>query len=199
MKIGLISDIHGDWKALQQAHHLLMLRHHVEAIWCAGDLVGRGKQPDEVVAFLEEQQIPSVMGNHDELMGSAWLGSPTLTLGEVLGIKPRTLRILRALPRTYRTQILNRTLVMVHGSPRSNTESIRVHPHEQPLDWLTKIGADILIAGHTHTPMKHQDYRGLVVNPGSLFDATGFERSSSETYGVLDVRQMDFRYYPVWD
>ncbi len=200
MKLGLISDVHGDWRALQRAQLLLYQQHQVDAIWCAGDLVGRGLQPNEVVWQIMENQIPAVMGNHDEMMISPWLGSSTLTLGDVLGVHPRTLAMLTALPRTYRARLDSRTVVMVHGSPRSNTESLSLHPHEQQraLSWLPKIGADILIAGHTHTPMKLQNQHGIVVNPGSLFDATNFERASSETYGVLDVALMEFSYYPLW-
>jgi putative phosphoesterase len=202
MKIGIISDVHGDLKALEHAITLLEARHRVKAIWCAGDLVGRGKQPNEVVSRVLARRIPTVMGNHDEMMlthqRNEW--GQTVMLGQVLGYNLPTLQRLTKLPRTYRDHIEGHTLVMVHGSPRSNTESISLNPLERgrALDWLDKIGADILIAGHTHTPMILQDYRGLIVNPGSLFDPTGFQRSSSETYGVLDVSTMGFEYYPLW-
>ena len=64
MKLGLISDIHGDPIALELAWaHLTAMR--VDRIVCAGDLVGYGPFPDRVVAFLQERQIPSVRGNHD--------------------------------------------------------------------------------------------------------------------------------------
>src|SRR3954447_25867395 len=64
MKLGLISDIHGDPDALERAWtHLGSIG--VDRIVCAGDLAGYGPRPDLVVSFLQERQIPSVRGNHD--------------------------------------------------------------------------------------------------------------------------------------
>ena len=40
MKIGIISDVHGDYTALTTALERLENEHHVDQILCAGDLVG---------------------------------------------------------------------------------------------------------------------------------------------------------------
>ena len=64
MKLGIISDIHGDKLALELAWaHLTVLG--ADRIVCAGDLVGYGPHPDEVVAFVREYRIACVRGNHD--------------------------------------------------------------------------------------------------------------------------------------
>lgn len=203
MKLGIISDIHGDLTALEQALRLLQYRHHVSVIWCAGDLVGRGQQPDEVVARIQHRGIPAVLGNHDEMMLTYEMDSigQRVRRGNLMGYQPHTLNYLMTLPRTYRDHIDGQTVVMVHGSPRSNAESISINPmaRGQAVAWLEKAGADILIAGHTHAPMQIHDPRGLIVNPGSLFDPTGSARSSSQTYGVLDVPMRRFEVFPLWD
>lgn len=198
MKLGLISDVHGDLRALLRAQELLLGRHQVDGIWCAGDLVGRGNHPDEVVQHIVGGGIPAVLGNHDELMISPWRGS---MLGQLLGFGSQTLRLLATLPRTYRAHLDQRTLVMVHGSPRSNSEAISINPNQRQLAlaWLDKAGADILITGHTHTPMLLESAHGIIINPGSLYNADGLDRASSETYGVLDLRLLQFHYYPLWD
>ena len=75
MKLGIISDIHGDAAALERAFtHLTAMR--VGQIVCAGDLVGYGPFPDRVVAFLREQSILSVRGNHDRWALSRGPGVP---------------------------------------------------------------------------------------------------------------------------
>jgi putative phosphoesterase len=203
MQLGIISDIHGDFKALERAIVLLKTRHGVDWIWCAGDLVGRGNQPDEVVSEMIRQRIPTVMGNHDEmvLLPQRIDNHQKMLLGQLLGYHPQTLSFLTTLPRTYRAHLNGRTVVMVHGTPRSNAEGVSLNPAQnaQSMAWLERIGADILVTGHTHVPLMLQNERGLIVNPGSLFNPTGFQRSSSETYGVLDVVRMRFRYYPLWD
>jgi putative phosphoesterase len=203
MQLGLISDIHGDMKALERAITLLKIQHRVDLIWCAGDLVGRGNQPDEVVSEMIQRRIPTVMGNHDEmvLLPQQIDNQRRMLLGQLLGYRPQTLSFLTTLPRTYRAHFSGRVVVMVHGTPRSNAEGVSLNPAQntQSMAWLERIGADILITGHTHVPMMLRNERGLLVNPGSLFNPTGFQRSSSETYGVLDVVGMRFRYYPLWD
>ena len=196
MKIGLISDVHGDLKALNQALSLLKNRHHVDSIWCAGDLVGRGQNPNEVVARIVRGSIPTVLGNHDEFILTQ---QPLL---EKLNMYwSETFQLLRSLPRTYRVRLEGRIVVMVHGTPRSNMESLPLTPghQEQALEWLKKINAHILVTGHTHVPLKAQNQHGLVVNPGSLFDPGDSRRSSSESYGVLDVSAMMFQHYPLWN
>jgi putative phosphoesterase len=196
MRIGLISDVHSDLKALLRAIRLLNERHAVDLIWCAGDLVGRGQYPNEVVTRIVHGGIPAVLGNHDEML-LAMQGTSLVREN----YQAETLQMLANLPRTYRTQIDGRKVVMVHGTPRSNAESLPLMPAQQrgALAWLKKIDAHILITGHTHVPMFAQDQRGLVVNPGSLFDPAGSQRSSSETYGVLDVSGLHFAYFPLWD
>lgn len=75
MKLGLISDIHGDPLALELAwSHLTVMG--ADRIVCAGDLVGYGPYPDRVVAFLEERQVASVRGNHDRWALERGLGVP---------------------------------------------------------------------------------------------------------------------------
>ncbi len=64
MKLGLISDIHGDMVALELAWaHLTVMG--ADRIVCAGDLVGYGPHPDKIVAFLLDHGVESVRGNHD--------------------------------------------------------------------------------------------------------------------------------------
>lgn len=202
MKLGLISDIHADYKALVRVIRLLETQHQVDAIWCAGDLVGRGKQPDAVVERIVAGGIPTVMGNHDEMVLTphSQQNGQRRTLGEALGYRSETLRLLHTLPRTYRALLDGQRVVMVHGTPLDNNRGISINPQnrQQSIAWLNKISADILIAGHTHTPMLLKNQHGMIVNPGSLFDPTGHWRSSSETYGVLDISTREFSYFPVW-
>ena len=87
MKLGLISDIHGDPVALELAWaHLITMK--VDRIVCAGDLVGYGPFPDRVVAFLKERQIPSVRGNHDRWALSRAPGAGMSLAGERPATRP---------------------------------------------------------------------------------------------------------------
>lgn len=67
MKYAIISDIHSDYKAL-----LEVLKHikeqNVEKIVCLGDIVGYGKEPEDVVQEIIKQNIICVCGNHEKAL-----------------------------------------------------------------------------------------------------------------------------------
>ena len=64
MSIAIISDIHGNLDALQAV--LADIDHlGVEEIFCLGDNIGYGPEPEEVVGLLRRRKIPSVIGNHE--------------------------------------------------------------------------------------------------------------------------------------
>lgn len=63
-RIALISDVHGNLPALEST--LAAIRQAgVDAIWCLGDLVGYGAQPNECVELAARSVEFSLIGNHD--------------------------------------------------------------------------------------------------------------------------------------
>src|ERR1051326_6342533 len=65
MRVAIISDIHGNLEALQTA--LADIRAAgCNRIYCLGDVVGYGPNPNECCALVQEMRIPTTMGNHDE-------------------------------------------------------------------------------------------------------------------------------------
>jgi putative phosphoesterase len=181
MDIGIISDIHGDLAALETALDRLDHFHHVEMILCAGDLVGRGHQQDEVVQRIRERAIPTVRGNHDE-----W----------DYPLSPENTRFLLSLPLEWRANINGSSLYMCHGKPGNNLWGLyRDHISETLLNMMLKsLNTDVMITGHTHVPLYVRVQRGCVVNAGSLytFDTS---RSSSRSYGVLHLHDLSFDVY----
>ena len=126
MKLGLISDIHGDPMALELAwSHLIVLG--ADRIVCAGDLVGYGPFPDRVVSFMRERQVSSVRGNHDRWALEQGLG----VRDEFGGGTPscETLDYLRELPADLLVAYQTTIGVVVHGSPRSDMEFVTRQSH----------------------------------------------------------------------
>lgn len=68
MNTAVLSDIHANIHALEADWEDLRLK-KPDAVYCLGDLVGYGAFPNEVVSFVKDQQIPTVMGNFDEGVG----------------------------------------------------------------------------------------------------------------------------------
>ncbi len=186
MKIGLISDIHGDKLALELAWaHLTVMR--IDRIVCAGDLVGYGPHPDAVIAFLQEHAIPSVRGNHDRWAVERADGLPGIpsTFGGGLPTKD-SVEALRLLPGYQLIEDGSKVGVIAHGSPGDDMEFVTRKTHStSKLDgWLNEMGVNLLVIGHTHKPMVYRSESGLVINPGSVVSAPVV--STSRTFAVLD-------------
>jgi putative phosphoesterase len=195
MKLGLISDIHGDPAALEQAWaHLEAM--NVDRVVCAGDLVGYGPHPDRVVTFVQERRVLSVRGNHDR-----WaLARGSGTADEFGGGTPsrQTLEFLGTLPFDVLIQDEWRVGVVVHGSPASDMEFVtrRTHPPDVLSGLLGKLKCDFLVVGHTHEPMWYRELGGgLVVNPGSLICLPVVD--SSRTFAVVDTGTLDVVFHNV--
>ena len=63
-RIALISDVHGNLPAFQAVLRTIE-EEGVDGIWCLGDLVGYGAQPNECVALAADKLDLCLMGNHD--------------------------------------------------------------------------------------------------------------------------------------
>jgi predicted phosphodiesterase len=64
MRIAVISDIHGNRQAFESVLAAID-EEAVDAVWCLGDLVGYGAEPDACVALAREACDICLVGNHD--------------------------------------------------------------------------------------------------------------------------------------
>jgi putative phosphoesterase len=177
MRIGLVSDIHGNAAGLARALDGLS---DVDEIWCVGDAVSEHRFDNDVVAMLRERASRYVLGNHElGLLGQHGERARAAA-------NPDLLEYVRAQPLAVDTIVEGRRLVMTHGSP--------LPPHNQyvvagspELRRLAEIDADIVILGHTHVPMAERIGRPLVVNPGSAGERRPTPHGSVLSFAVVDV------------
>jgi diadenosine tetraphosphatase ApaH/serine/threonine PP2A family protein phosphatase len=64
MKVALISDIHGNRQAFEATLEAIAASDAAE-LWCLGDLVGYGADPDACVELAREHAAVCLAGNHD--------------------------------------------------------------------------------------------------------------------------------------
>ena len=183
MRVAVLSDIHGNCIALDQALKDLV-QHPVEKIVCLGDAIQGGPQPAEVVRRLRQIDCPVVMGNAD-----AWLLSGMDTGNEVTSEeRQRTLDAVRewslarlsaedrAFIQSFQPTVevaleAGRKLLCFHGSPASFDDiMLPDSPYEQLSKFLGDYEADVLTGGHTHVQYLRRlgaDGR-FSLNPGSI-------------------------------
>jgi putative phosphoesterase len=194
VKLGLISDVHGDVRALRMAWAHLKEK-GADRVVCAGDLVGYGPHPNEVVSFLEEHEIESVRGNHDRWALARAPGAPD----EFGGGTPSeaTLSVLNDLQSDVMVRDGPRTGVIVHGSPRSDMEFVlpRTRSRAALRSDLEELQVDLLVFGHTHEAGWYRCDSGLVVNPGSLISLPVVR--SSRTFAIVDFEALTVTFHHV--
>jgi len=197
MKIGLISDVHGDFPSLIKALRFFKAE-GVNKIVCAGDLVEKGEQGDEVVSMINGLQIPCVLGNHDEMApgNQQWLKDNMDTAHPQVKkqiLKPETLDIIEQFPRKLRYDWEGLRILLCHGSPSSNVEYLQpTASYERFAEHARQARADIIIHGHTHRPLHYRVDGVHFVNPGATCEG---EFISSNTCAILTVPQKTVTLY----
>jgi predicted phosphodiesterase len=176
VQIALISDIHGNVEALDAVLSDIDQRVPGARIICAGDIVGYGPDPGACIERLISRAIPSVMGNHDEMV----LGQRDFSRCVYAGIRAarwtrRTLSaeqlsFLHGLPGVLQ---VTTKIVACHGTPEDtdvyvSNEAVSEASLSQLKERYSE--ANILICGHTHHAAVYSRVSGFRnMEPGTDF------------------------------
>jgi putative phosphoesterase len=179
--VAVITDIHGNLDALEAVlAHIDALG--VDAVYCGGDLVGYGPNPNQVCALIQERGIQTIYGNYDYAIGRdlddcgcAYVTQHDRELGQ-LSVEwtlehtdQASKDFMRGLPFDLRFALGGKRVRLVHGSPRKVNEYLF---EDKPAKTFERIAAgadcDVLVFGHTHKPWIHEYGGVLFVNCGSV-------------------------------
>lgn len=181
MRIAVFSDIHGNLQALNAVLDD-MAAQRPDAVYCLGDLVGYGANPDEVTDRIRREGFPTVMGNYDdgvgfdrEECGCAYTAEQDRLLGDrsLAWTKAHTTAETKAFLRTLNTELRleadGRRILLVHGSPRRINEYLF---EDRPVSSFQRLAAsseaDVIVFGHTHKPYV-KDVDGVrFINDGAV-------------------------------
>jgi len=196
MKVGVISDIHGNDIALRA---VLADMPTVDGLVCAGDVVGynpghaacveairspeTGPVADSAAALLDGT-VPTVQGNHDRAVATG--RAPGFNHMAEAGVEHAREQLdddqlawLDELPEER--HVCDGRVKIVHGHPDDPDHYTR--PDEFGPELLD--GEEVLIMGHTHI-QHHEVYDvGVVMNPGSVGQPR--DRDPKAAYAVVDL------------
>ncbi len=204
MKILVMSDIHANINALEA---VIDDAGKVDKVWCLGDLVGYGPDPNECIKKIRSlKNCICLMGNHD----SAVLGNMDMEAfnrdarlsveWNQRVIKPENMSFLKNLSEKH----IEEDVTLAHGSPRNPV-------WEYILDWqvamnnLDYFETKFCFVGHTHIPVIFQlteeelgsqlqilspigsvELTGkAIVNPGSVGQPR--DRDARAAYAIYDT------------
>jgi predicted phosphodiesterase len=210
MRVLVISDIHANLAALEA---VLADAGPFDAVWCLGDLVGYGPEPNEVIERV--RRLPGLMcliGNHDqaalgiiplERFNSDAGAAAAWTMDHLL---PENSAYLRSLP----SRITFEDFTLAHGSPRQPV-------WEYILDLQTadsnfdSFSTNYCLIGHSHLPLIFHRLKGdsqaglleimwdspmelvprMILNPGSVGQPRDMDPRAA--YALLDIRAGTWR------
>lgn len=194
MKIVVTADIHADADVLDR---IIVKEKHWDAFIFAGDAVGQGNEPNEVVETLRGiENLVAVMGNWDYAVvrGRTDMTRREEDLKDVLRMRrelsKENMHWLQMLPLVKKLELGGRRITILHGSPDSILYG-HIYPwtDKTTLRTFLRENGEILIVGHTHIPLifewETQKYgKRIIINPGSPSFPEGGSRRS---YAVIET------------
>lgn len=181
MRFGVISDVHANLPALLA---VLDDMPPVDAVVCAGDVVGYNPWPADCVDAIRDRGISTVQGNHDRAVASGDAAGFNGMARAGVDLARRRLGSsaigwLGALP-TERLVAGGRVKI-VHGHPDDPDR------YTYPRDFAPGLLGDeeLLVLGHTHVQHHAVFDGGIVLNPGSVGQPRDGDPDAA--YAVVDL------------
>lgn len=213
MRALIISDIHANLTALDA---VLSEVGDFDAVWCLGDIVGYGPDPNECVKKIRElPKLTCIIGNHDAAALSqinADSFNPearNAIMWTRQQLSKQSVEFLKGLPESKQ---VSDDVTLTHGSPRHPVWEYLLDTHAATLNFKY-FDTPLCFVGHTHLPVIYSltednhmarlnvpQPNGLVelpgraiINPGSVGQPR--DRDPRSAFGIYDSETgtLDFR------
>ncbi len=217
MRYAIIGDIHGNLAAFKAVLADVEHRGGVDELWCLGDVVGYGPEPEECLNLLQQYQHCCVAGNHDwaaigKIDTSDFNAEAALACRWTAAqLSQRSIEYLGNLP----LRLCRGEFTLVHGSPREPVWEYLLSAQDaaENLEWFET--PHCLIA-HSHIPLLfrcsaanrichlcklfeslslEQEGIRLIVNPGGVGQPR--DGDSRASYALIDTERKIFCHYRV--
>ncbi|HZD10968.1 MAG TPA: metallophosphoesterase family protein [Candidatus Binatia bacterium] len=214
MRYLVISDIHANLEAFKAV--LQDAQGQWDCIWCLGDIVGYGPNPNECMALLREHNHLSLSGNHDwAVLGKLDIESFNAEARTAIrwtqgAINDETRQYLSQLP----PSAVDDPFTLVHASPRQPVWEYILDERTAAQN-LAYFDTPYCLVGHSHVPLLFAKVspdrcrlsppaygepitlgeQRLIINPGSV----GQPRDSDPraAYGLLDSESMTWEHHRI--
>jgi predicted phosphodiesterase len=184
MRLALISDIHSNLPALEAVLADVEAA-GVDQVWCLGDVVGYGAQPDECAALVQAQCQVCLVGNHD-LAALEELDISTFSPAAAAAVR-WTREEMSESSRNFLAGLKpadeTREVGLYHASPRDPVWEYVLWP-DQAAQCIRAQARRVSFVGHSHVALFFAlaEARGA----GEIEDARGAQAAAGTT---LDVRR----------
>jgi putative phosphoesterase len=193
MKIGLIADIHANAVALEA---VLKNMGGVDAIICAGDIVGYNPYPNETIELLKKYHVKCILGEHDKAVvtgDTEWFNGVTAATLKwtVKHLKKENMEYLKSLP----DHLDYDGMTIYHGNPDSMKDIVIEYEPEKMCGIFDAVEHRVFTFGHTHVPVIKECGDKTVLNPGSVGQPR--DGNCQASYAIWDTEKHTFDIYRV--
>ena len=207
MKIGIISDIHGNIKALDAVLEELQNK-RIEKIICLGDLIGGATKSEDVVQRIMQlkDKCICVRGNSEKYIIE---GMPLIVHHEKIRtsqeqldrnewvknhLSKTSIEYICNLPKEITYEVGGKLIYVAHYPMKENgsfKKHIKVANIKENEEMFSDINADIYLYGHTHKSIYNEDSNKIYINPGAL-GCPG--KTNNAPYGILEIKDNKTEY-----
>lgn len=200
MRVAVISDIHSNLQALTQAFSVIDER-RVDAVYCLGDIVGYGANPNECLELVRKRAKLCVLGNHDmasmDPANAEFFSRPGRIAIEWTHsvLTQENLQFLSSLPLTASAG----PCTLVHASPLDPGQWQYVLSLQVARLQFPAFQNQICFIGHTHVPaVCGEDLRTFILKKDKRFlinvGSVGQPRDGNPqlSFGLLDTESWKY-------
>ncbi len=166
MTIAIISDVHGNLEALNEVFKYVDNK-NIEAVYCLGDIVGYGPNPNECVELVSQRCIKVVIGNHDHaalgLTSTEYFNdfAKISTHWTTNNLSEENKNYLHSLEFTYSSD----QFLAVHSTPSAPTLWHYILSEMDAQHEFKYFDERICFIGHSHFPIIFNDRAGFTRAP----------------------------------
>ena len=177
MRVAIVSDVHANRHAFEAVLDAVEDA-GVEELWCLGDLVGYGAEPDACVQLARDHAAVCLAGNHD-LAACGRLPLHQFVRGAELSIEWTREVIAREHVEwmaTLEPQKLDEAVGLYHALPRDPVWEYVLSPLGAELN-LDRLEHRIACIGHSHMALQYSRADGAIASGGTCKEGTELELS----------------------
>lgn len=191
MRIGVISDIHGNFEALSAVLQQLD-NAQMDKVYCLGDVVGYYSQVNECCNELRSRGISSLMGNHDWYMAGGGFCTRSKSVNDCIEYQRKIItqeNLLWVKSFSFFRELGD--IKMVHGGWADPVDEY-LNPTEQ---YFSQVEGKFFFSGHTHIQSLNFFSEKIHCNPGSVGQPRDNDpRAAFAIYdnGIISLRRVEY-------
>lgn len=210
MRIGIFSDVHGNSEALESVIKALEVE-KVDRVFCVGDVVGYGPDPDRCVSRVRSYADRIVAGNHDQAT-TGQISTANFNVYARVAIEwtqnvvsTETVEHLRHMPLSH----TEGDVMLVHATPENPEAWDYILSVSDAHRSFGVLHTPICFVGHSHVPVAYmrdlesrvsvreandvciEDGKMYIINVGSVGQPR--DGDPRACYGILDMDERRFR------